>query len=148
LGITVVVGITPDNNYDLVFYESQNGVSIFLDSIIIGISNSADGNNHYYEVFNWGNGTPDQNSNANVNNLPADPNCPSNTECDNREIPVANLYPTPGTGILIDVDSASSNPPPGTYDSVWIISPIGGSSQAAQVDSVQAVEVPIPTPTP
>jgi hypothetical protein len=50
---------------------------------------------------------------------------------------------------LIDVDNADSNPPPGDYQFVVIISPAtlpGDTSGNAQVDAIQATEVPIPTP--
>lgn len=172
INLSVVVSATPDDNYDLVFYEYDNGGSLFLDWIIIGISNDPTGAS-YYEVFNWGNDIPDSNSNADYTDLPADPvNCPSDGECDNREIPISGsaevppseniLYdpdyvpanppstsesngPAPQTGILIDVDTASSSPPPNTYNYIVIISP-GGGGDAAQVDAVQTVEVPTPTP--
>jgi hypothetical protein len=81
--------------------------------------------------------------------LPPDPACtdPSAPECDNRVIPAADLYPgasgpDPSTGILIDVDTAPSEPPAGTYDYLVIVSPSG--SDPAQVDSVVVEEVPIP----
>lgn len=142
LGLSVVVGGTPDNNYDLVFYEFDAGGFVYLDWIVIGISNSPTGSD-YYEVFNWGNGTPDNNSN--VGDV-------AGTETDNQLVPLTELHdpdgagPAPQTGVLIDVDSATSAPPPNTYNYVVIISPAGGSGEPAQVDSVQATEVPIPTP--
>ena len=164
VNLIIVVGTTPDNSYDLIYYEYNNNGFVNLDWIIIGISNYADGS-QYYEVFNWGNGTPDTNSNVgDVAQL-------SGTELDNQSIPVSGntevppsqteLYdpdyspgtpetngPLPQSGILIDVDSATSSPPPNTYNYVVIIAPLGDSDGAVQVDAVQAVEVPIPTPTP
>ena len=165
LGLSIVVGSTPDNNYDLVYYEFNNGGVVYLEWIIIGISNSPTGS-QYYEVFNWGNGVPDTNSN--IGDLAQS----TGTEADNIAIPISGntevppsqteLYdpdyvsgptetngPAPQTGILIDVDNATSNPPADTYNYVVIISPIGGGSgNDAQVDSVQTVEVPTPVPTP
>lgn len=161
INLKIVVGSTPDGNYDLVYYEHNNYGFVYLDWIIIGISNYADGSN-YYEVFNWGNGTPDANSNiGDVAQL-------SGTELDNQAIPIAGnteipqsqteLYdpdyvsgtpetngPLPQTGILIDVDSATSVPPPNTYNYVVIIAP-QGDSDGAQVDAIQTVEIPTPTP--
>ena len=141
INLSVEVGLTPDNNYDLVFYEYDNGGQIALDWIIIGISIYSDGH-EYYEVFNWGNGTPDTNSN--VGDV-------AGAETDNQSVPLTELHdsddagPAPQTGILIDVDNAPSNPPVDTYDYIVIISPAGGGDPA-QVDSVQPTEVPIPTP--
>lgn len=134
----------PDNNYDLVFYENTyagNSNYIHLDNIIIGISEYADGS-IYYEVFNWGDGIPDMNTN--VGPIAGD-------EDDNQSIATSDLYdpddagPAPSTGILIDVDNASSQPPPNTYNYVVIISPNTGSG-ASQIDAVVVTEVPIPTP--
>lgn len=145
----IIVGATPDNFYDLVFYESQFGSNLELDNIIIGISQ--DVSLGYYEVFNWGNNIPDTNTNANVDTLPADPNCTTpGMECDNYEIPTSDLYPGPGTGILIDVDTAPAAPPPNSYQFVIIISPVisGSSGDGAQVDAIVVTEVPISTPTP
>ena len=143
ISLGVVVEATPDNNYDLVFYEYNNSGAVYLDWIIIGITNSSTGS-EYYEVFNWGNGNADNNSN--VGDV-------AGAEADNQSIALTELHdpdgagPAPQTGILIDVDSATSAPPPDTYNYVVIISPNGGGSgEPAQVDSVQATEVPIPTP--
>jgi len=142
VGLSIVVGATPDNNYDLVYYESNNGGQVYMDWIIIGISLYNDGH-EYYEVFNWGNGTPDDNSN--VGDV-------AGSEDDNQPVALSELYdpdgggPAPQTGILIDVDQAPSNPPAGIYNYVIIISPLGGSSggDPAEVDAIDAVEVPIP----
>ncbi|MBL8062418.1 MAG: hypothetical protein JNK32_05325 [Anaerolineales bacterium] len=144
IGLSIVVGPTPDNNYDLVLYEYDNGGQIALDWIIIGISIYSDGR-EYYEVFNWGNGTPDTNSN--VGDV-------AGAETDNQSVPLTELHdpddagPAPQTGILIDVDNATSAPPAGTYDYIVVISPLGGSGDPAQVDSIEVTEVPIPTPPP
>lgn len=153
------VGMTPDNNYDLVFYENQEAAGfIRLDRIIIGISKFADGQ-IYYEVFNWGNGIPDTNTNVDTNILPPDnstTNCDTDPECDNRIIPTSELYdpdddgPAPPTGILIDVDTAPSSPPPGNYNYIVIISPVdtGPEKDPSQIDAIVVTEVEIPTPTP
>jgi hypothetical protein len=161
INLSVVVEPTPDSNYDLVYYEYKNGNYVFLDWIIIGISNDSAGS-VYYEVFNWGkNKSPDTNSNANTNVITHNPSCvapdPETPECDNHQTELSDLYDPdipPGTnvnqtGILIDVDTAPSQPPPGTYNYVVIISPIGGySGEPVEIDAIQVTEVPIPTPTP
>ncbi|HCB02349.1 MAG TPA: hypothetical protein DEP19_08205, partial [Anaerolineae bacterium] len=133
----------PDGNYDLVFYENQESISlnyIRLDHIIIGISQFEDGQT-YYEVFNWGNGIPDTNTNVDTNTLPPDttPFC-NEPECDNymvstspTSVPPSVLHDPDGsgpalqTGILIDVDNASSSPPPGNYNYIVIFSPNTGT---------------------
>lgn len=142
----VVVNGTSDTNYDLVYYESNVGGNIMLDRVIIGISQLIDGSS-YYEVFNWGNNTPDTNTNVDTNDLPADPACTADPpECDNRNIPNSELHPDPsGTGVLIDVDNAPSAPPAGNYEYIVIISPLSGAPDGAQVDTVEVVDV---TPTP
>ncbi|WKZ37626.1 MAG: hypothetical protein QY332_06725 [Anaerolineales bacterium] len=136
----VIVLSTPDEYYDMVFYEYYTGSGILLDYIIIGISKNADGS-LYYEVFNWGDGVPD--TNTNVASVP---------EVDNASIPIADLHPYPDPpaapihgGILIDVDTASSEPPADTYDYIVIISPSSGGDPA-QIDAIVVTEVPIPTP--
>ena len=151
LSLQITVAPTPDNNYDLAFYEYLNGSFVYLDWIIVGISNDSDGAT-YYEVFNWGDGTPDDNSNvgnvagAENDDQTIDPYSASDPLHDPDELPGPD-GPAPQTGILIDVDTADSNPPPATYNYVVIISPAGGlPGNDAQVDSVQTVEVPIPTP--
>jgi hypothetical protein len=143
----VVVSLTPDNYYDLVFYEYNSWGVIYMDHIIIGVSQNSDGS-IYYEVFNWGDDIPDTNTNADVTTLPPSPLCVPNQECDNYEIDPANLYPNPGTGILIDVDTATSQPPPGTYNYVVVISPATGTGDPSQIDAIIVTEVPLPTPTP
>jgi hypothetical protein len=153
-GRPVVVGVTPDGYYDLVFYESSMGTDIQLDHIIIGISTLSDGSS-YYEVLNWGNNVRDQNTNVDTSKLPADPSCVTGApECDNRAIPTSSLYDpdgagaAPQTGILIDVDTANSAPPANTYSYIVIISPLTGSGDSSQVDAIVVTEVPLPTPTP
>jgi hypothetical protein len=144
LGVNgVVVSNAPDGNYDLVLYEALTtaGTEINLDQISILISQ--DGIT-YYQVFNWGDNVPDTNTNLDPALQP---------EVDNAPIPTTDLYspdPTntaiPQTGILIDVDTAPSNPPEGTYNYLAIISP--PSVDSAQVDAITITEVPISAAAP
>jgi hypothetical protein len=130
----IVVGYGNDYDYDLVYYESEFGnlgVEIQLDNVILGISIYPDGQ-IYYEIFNWGNGVVDYNSNV-WDVLP---------EIDNQKIPMSDLYPYPGTGILIDVDNAPSAPPPGNYRYLVIISPLGGDGDWTEVDSIEILIPP------
>lgn len=166
LSLSVTVNSTPDNFYDLVFYEWDNSGFVYMDLIIIGITNDGTGSS-YYEVFNWGNGLPDMNSNvgdvaiANGGEdgdqpIPIAGNTevpPSETELYDPDYDSANGTngTLPQTGILIDVDNADSNPPPGTYNYIIIISPPeppGGSDNGTQLDSIQITEVPISPPPP
>lgn len=160
INLSVVVEPTPDENYDLVYYEYKNGNYVFLDWIIIGISHDPSGS-VYYEVFNWGNdNSPDTNSNVDTNVITPDPNCTSldleYPECDNHQIELDDLHDPDGdadldtsnrTGILIDVDNAPSSPPPDTYNYIVIISPYGGSAnEPVEIDAIDVTEVPTPTP--
>jgi len=63
VNFSIVVEPTPDANYDLVLYEFNNFGYVYIDWVIVGISNDPNGAT-YYEVFNWGNGIPDTNSNV------------------------------------------------------------------------------------
>ena len=141
----VHVNSTPDGNYDLVYYEAEDPShpgNVAIDDVIVGISNDPSGN-PYYEVFNWGNGTPDTNTNVDTSDPP-----PTPPEDDNELVPLSEMHQDPAapgspqTGILIDVDTAPSHPPEGDYNYVVIVSP--PSSDPAQVDSVQVDDVPIP----
>ena len=146
-GNGVQVNGTSDTNYDLVYYEMPGCGSICMDQVVIGISNDPNGNT-YYVVFNWGDGTPDMNTN--VGDV-------AGTEVDNYAIPTSELYGTPPyqNGILIDVDSASSNPPIGLYQYLVLLEvepanpadDIDGDD-GADIDAIQIVEVANPTATP
>lgn len=142
----IVVG-TSETSYDLVFFENAFVDTdlidkIHLDQIILGISKDPLGN-PYFEIFNWANGIQDFNSNVNFDILPLDPLdppiCSTEPECNNRRIRQDILYTDPGTGIstgiLIDVDTAPSKPPPGSYGYLIIISPSTGT-EGSQIDSI------------
>lgn len=146
----VVVGVTPDGYYDLIYYEDESPPGfVSMDQVIIGISNNSTGN-PYYEVFNWGDGAPDANSNVDISVLSPSPLPASPAESDNAQITTGQLYGTPPnqTGILIDVDTAPSNPPAGPYNYVVIIAPPAtapnNAGDGGQVDSVQITEVALP----
>jgi hypothetical protein len=130
----IVVNGPSDTNYDFVYYERPAGVGIEMDSVIISISTD---NATYYVVFNWGDGTPDNNSN--VGDV-------AGAENDNQPIDSSQLYGTPpqDTGILVDVDNAPSHPPVGTYEYLAIqapLAPVGDGNDGADVDSIQVTEV-------
>jgi hypothetical protein len=151
----VIVNGPSDTDYDLAYYESDTGGSVQMDWIIVGITNDPAGIT-YYEVFNWGNNLPDRNSNVNTDTLADPPTDPANPEADNEPIATSELYQDPSapsspqTGILIDVDNAPSNPSPGIYNYVVVISPVvpaqsppsPASDTSAQIDSVQVTDVP------
>src|SRR5689334_23653400 len=66
----IIVDGTGETNYDMVFYESDTGTNIQMDQIIIGITNDTLWLTYqYYEVFNWGDGAPDANSNVDTTAL-------------------------------------------------------------------------------
>lgn len=142
LGSTPIIVNGPgDTNYDLVYYEAEyeeGGVPmgyIYMDVVAVGISHYPDGR-EYYVVFYWDDNNT-FNANTNIGYLPSS---------DNLQIPLQDLYPytdpPTGTGILIDVDNASSFPPPGSYRYLVIASlkPIG-SADTMEVDSVELVDI-------
>jgi hypothetical protein len=142
LGLTpIIVNGPSDTNYDFVYYEFANPVNISMDSVIISIS--SDGTT-YYQVFNWGNGIPDDNSN--VGPIASS----TGTENDNQTIQATDLHGSPPnqTGILVDVDNAPSNPPPGSYSYLAIQAPAAppnDGSDGADIDSIEVAEnTPVP----
>ncbi len=143
INFSVVVENTPDANYDFVLYEFNNGSMIYIDRMIIGISNDPNGQT-YFEVFNWGDGAAD--TNTNVGDV-------AGSEDDEQQTNLNQFYDPDNpdgtsenqTGILIDVDTAVSSPPPDVYDYIVVISPSGEGSM--EVDSIDIIEVPI-SPTP
>jgi hypothetical protein len=101
--------------------------SLQIDSVILQIG---DGNN-WYTVFNWGDGSPDLNTNIRVP-LSSPPNlttCAS--EPDNCGIDTSFLYNS--TGVTIDLDSAGI--PSGSYSYIRIISP-SDSGDGVDVDAI------------
>ncbi|HET7145362.1 MAG TPA: hypothetical protein VFI68_15180, partial [Anaerolineales bacterium] len=126
----IIVNGPSDTNYDFVYYEQPSGPGIQMDRVILSISTD---NTTYYVVFNWGDGNSDANSN--ISNVAP--------EGDNQPINSSQLYGA--TGVLVDVDNASSHPPVGSYQYLAIQAPSPGSSDDLVMDSVQVIEV---TPTP
>jgi hypothetical protein len=157
-GNPIIVNGTSDTNYDLVYYEYEAGSSgnIEMDRVIVGITNDSTGQT-YYQVFNWGDGVPD--TNTNVDTAVITPSVNS-AEYDNQQIDMSNnLYqdpsppPTMQTGILIDVDNAPDPPPPATYNYVVIIAPVviapspqtvPPSDTTGQTNGIDVVDVPNP----
>jgi hypothetical protein len=135
----IIVNGPSDTNYDLVYYENQNEFgNIWMDQIIIGISQFSNGGS-FYVVFFWGDGIPDNNSN--VGDVAAN----AGAEVDNFEIEASELHGVPPTqtGILIDVDNAVSAPPIGIYRYIVIQVPVlpGGDGNAG-FDSIDIVNEP------
>jgi hypothetical protein len=139
----VVVGIS-DTGYDLAYYERQldniamppNG-GVQMDNVILSISTAVNGT--YYQIFNWGDGTADTNSNL------GDVVITTGTENDNQPIDASEFYGTypQDTGVLIDVDNAPSHPPPGNYAYLAIQAPVAPpSNDGADVDAVEVVDIP------
>jgi uncharacterized repeat protein (TIGR01451 family) len=115
---------------DFVFYERlaapDNPTNVELDWVQVEIS--SDGST-WYQVFYWGDpgGSPDVNTNVDVQNLIADL---CSTEVDNCVIPPARLYNS--TGITMDIDGIV---PPGYYPWIRITSP--ASPDGSEVDAIQ-----------
>jgi hypothetical protein len=139
----IVVNGISDTNYDFVYYEQEqsctvsptcpSGTGIQMDSVIISISMD---DLTYYVVFNWGNGTPDNNSNV------GDVTTNTGTEIDNQIIDSSELHQgaSEDTGILVDVDNAPSNPPPGDYWYVAVQAPTPDADTGTGFDSIEVAE--------
>jgi hypothetical protein len=118
-----------------VYYEIPNGSGIWIDWMVVEIS---DGSN-WYTVFYWGNNIADTNSNMNFN-APLTITIPDPQEVDQRDIASIDLYPfnpvTPpyNTGIAIDVDAIV---PAGTYSYIRFYAPPGDADGQAEIDAIQ-----------
>ena len=125
-----------DGSYDFIFYELFVAPDrINMDNIILSIS--MDGIN-YYEVFNWGDNVPDNNTNI-FSYTPENDNLPILTTI------LYGINPIK-TGIVVDVDNVASNPPPGFYIYLAIEVPPGPINDGAGIDAIQVTEVSIPFP--
>ncbi len=116
--------LTIGSGQSLVYYLPP---SLQIDSVILQIG---DGNN-WYTVFNWGDGSPDSNT-----NIPVPLSSPPNpTTCagepDNCGIDTSFLYNS--TGFTIDLDLAGI--PSGSYSYIRIISP-SDSGDGVDVDAI------------
>jgi hypothetical protein len=107
----------------LVYYLPSN---FQIDHVILQIG---DGNN-WYTVFNWGDGSPDSNTNIPVPLPPPNPTTCAG-EPDNCVIDSSFLYNS--TGVTISLDSAGV--PPGNYTYIRIISP-SDSGDGVDVDAI------------
>jgi hypothetical protein len=146
----IVVNGPSDINYDFVYYEQgqscgmpacPSGTGIQMDSVIISISMD---DVVYYVVFNWGDGTPDNNSNV------GDVTTNTGTENDNQNIDSSEVHGTApeDTGVLVDVDNAPSNPPPGDYWYVAIQAPVAPPADGNDGIGMDSIEIAENTPTP
>ena len=127
-------GIMDSQGYDFVFYEWNNAGTVYLDWIIIELSVDT---TMWYTAFYWGDGynSPmDDNTNiVSYSNDPGHPTYPG--EVDNEQIPLADLYPYPGTGIAIDINFLP-DPPNAQHRYVRLSAPAGGGD-AAQIDGIE-----------
>jgi hypothetical protein len=132
LGTPITVSGSPDRAYDLVYYERQyDATTILMDWVVLDLFNSTNGT--WYNVFYWGNGIPDLNSN--VSAFP---------ENDNEPIPLSALYQhagSPQTGILIDVDALGL--PAGDYQMLRIYVPNAGGD-GVSIDAVEVLSPKVP----
>jgi hypothetical protein len=114
---------------DLVFYEWANGPGIYMDTIVLYVSQDG---HEWFMVFNWGDNIADTNSNLNI----AGPL--GGSEYDDRPINASFLYPNGvfgDTGITIDLDMVV---PPGTYNYLKIYCPPSSDNQC-DLDAVHAL---------
>jgi hypothetical protein len=139
-GGTLTLGINlaanGDPGFDLVYYEFPSGSGIWLDWVIIEIS---DGNN-WYTIFNWYDNNADTNSNMNFNilSLPVPP--PFAEEIDERDILAADLYTSSSgisTGIAINIDIPGVVP--GTYSYIRFSAPAGDVDGHMEIDAIETI---------
>ena len=121
--IEIIGTDVPSDGYDLAYFEVEynNGTPqgyIHLDNVMLGISTFSDGS-IFYRIFDWGdiNGVVTNDYNTNISSL---------IEMDNLIIPITDLfsYLSISTGILIDADTAASQPPPATYRYLVVLAPV------------------------
>jgi hypothetical protein len=124
-------GIRDGSGYDFVFFESSIGGGIELDWVVVEIS---DDGVTWHEVFNWGGGGLDTNT-----NIEPPYGSDGDGELDNEIIPSADLWPSGlpiNTGIAIDINTPTWDPPPGSqYRYVRFSCPSGGGD-AAHLDAI------------
>jgi len=122
LVFTVSPSISTGSGYDFVYYERYadlggGNYGILLDLVKVEIS--AD-NSTWYTVFNWGDGSPDTNTNL----------AGFSPETDNYPIPEASLFN--GSGILINIDPIV---PPGYYPYMRFTGDCG--VDGAEIDAIE-----------
>jgi uncharacterized repeat protein (TIGR01451 family) len=133
--LIVDLGATPvvtHPGYDLVYYERPAGGIILLDWVVVEVGANMTG--PWFEVFNWGNGIVDANTNI------GQAGYGSFGEPANQLIPMTNppLYGTAPfiTGIAIDVDARA---PAGVYRWVRLAAAPSCVGNDAEVDALQAL---------
>ena len=128
-GGTLTLGINlsanGDSGFDLVYYEFPAGSGIWLDWVIIQIS---DGYN-WYTIFNWGDNFEDANTSL-YPYLLSNPLVPP--EPDQRDIPSSALYN--GTGVAINIDGIV---PAGAYSYIRFIAPTGDADNQLEIDAIE-----------
>jgi hypothetical protein len=132
--LTINIPVVADGDvgiYDFVYYEILNSNPpplILMDCIIVRVG---DGEN-WYTVFNWGDNSPDANTNANYQNLTLPVTPPNPEEMDERTVSANDLYNT--TGIAIDIDAIV---PPGIYPYIQFYAPPDGNDGQAEIDAIE-----------
>jgi hypothetical protein len=135
-----------DTDYELVFYEALGDPTpltgtIYLDLVRISIGNNpaSTDENDWYDVFEWGDGVDDTNTNL-MRSSPVYTD--AGITSDNAVIQSPPLVgPSPYfSGIEIDVDnSPMEGVPPGNYRYVRIYSPNLGAGDGPEVDSIEVL---------
>lgn len=131
-------GIRDGPGYDFVFFEFPNPNNpdpniggILLDWTVVDISEHG---NNWHQVFYWSDNITDTNTNVASHNYDGDAG-----EQDNEFIRSGDLWPgglNANTGIAIDIDTPTWDPPPGTqYRYVRFSCPALGGDEA-QVDAI------------
>jgi plastocyanin len=114
-----------DTGWDFVYYERAAGSGINMDFVILQLSPDSGGT--WYTVFNYGGG---QYANSNIAAYP---------EVDNQDIPVSALVGSTGVGIDLYALTSTSLIPDVPYDTIRILSPVGGDGDGCDVDAIQII---------
>jgi hypothetical protein len=137
LGTLITVTGSPDNAYDLAYYEHLYDLDtslILMDCLMIDLLNTGD--SQWYNVLTWCDGSPDSNTNI-AAYFP---------ESDNQPIPITALYQSggsPQTGILIDVDAAPGIAT-GDYQFLRIYAMPTAGGDGCDVDSFEVLSPKVP----
>ena len=113
---------------DLVYYERlATSDRVEFDWVIVQIS--SDGST-WHEVFNWGDGNADINTNVNINNV-------LGAEDDNRVFLLADNILYNDMGVTIDIDAISGISTGLEYSWIRVIGPDSPGGDSAEVNAIQ-----------
>jgi plastocyanin len=114
-----------DTGWDFVYYERAAGSGINMDFVIIQLS--PDSGATWYTVFDYG------------GSFYANSNIAAYPQADNQDIPASALIGSTGVGIDLYALTSASLIPDVPYNTIRILSPIGGAGDGCDVDAIQII---------